>query len=231
MKRFYKDASVVAAEGEFNVALDGRNIRTPVKAVLTAPTRALADAIAGEWNAQGDEIDVDSMSMMKFASTAIDRVRPRRDAVTKEISGFAQTDLLCYRAAHPADLVLMQADAWQPLLDWCATELGARLIVTEGVIPVQQDDEALSAVKDAVAAHDDFAMAALHELTTLSGSVIIALAVTAGRLEAPGAADASQVDDSFQAEKWGFDKDAADVLASRRKGIEGAAAYYALLQA
>ena len=167
--------------------------------------------------------------MMKFASTAIDRVKPRRSAVIDQISAYANSDLLCYRAERPDDLVEMQEGAWQPLLDWCGDAYGATLRTTMGVIPIDQDDGALSAVKEAVATHDDFALAALHELTTISGSVIIALAVTAGRLDVADAADASQVDETFQAEKWGYDKEAADNLAGRRRSLESAAAYYTLL--
>ena len=117
MKRFYKEASVVEAEGEFSVTLDGRKIRTPAKAELIFPNRVLADAVASEWDAQGDEVDVEIMSMMKFASTAIDRVKPRRSAVIDQISAYANSDLLCYRAERPDDLVEMQEGAWQPLLD------------------------------------------------------------------------------------------------------------------
>jgi chaperone required for assembly of F1-ATPase len=230
MKRFYKEAAVVEADGDFSVTLDGRNIRTPAKAGLISPNRALADAIAVEWNAQGDEVDVESMSMMKFVSTAIDRVQPRRNAVVDQISAYANTDLLCYRAERPDDLVAMQNGAWQPLLDWCGDAYGAKLKTTMGVIPIDQDAGALSAVKDVVATHDDFALAALHELTTVSGSVVIALAVTAGRLSAADAADASQIDDTFQAEKWGYDKEAADNLAGRRQCLESATAYYTLLE-
>jgi chaperone required for assembly of F1-ATPase len=172
---------------------------------------------------------VDSMSMMKFASTAIDRVQPRRNAVIDQISAYANTDLLCYRAEQPDDLVAMQEGAWQPLLDWCDDAYGARLKTTMGVIPIDQEDDALSAVKEAVATHDDFALAALHELTAVSGSVVIALAVTAGHLCVADAADASQIDETFQAERWGYDKEAADYLAGRRWSLEAAADYHALL--
>lgn len=229
MKRFYRDAAAVETEGGFGVALDGRNIRTPAKAVLVAPTRALADAIAAEWAAQADKIDPETMPFMKFTSTAIDRIRPRRDPVTGEIAAYAQTDLICYRAERPLDLVQLQEESWQPLLDWCNERHGATLRATKGVIPIDQDSASLAAMGRAVCEHDDFALSALHGLTTTSGSLVIGLAVTAGHLNAAAAVDAAQIDESYQAEKWGYDKDAAEALAGRRHEIESATAFFELL--
>jgi chaperone required for assembly of F1-ATPase len=230
MKRFYQDAAAVEIDGGYGVALDGRNIRTPAKAVLVAPTRALAEAIAKEWAAQVDKVDPATMPFMKFASTAIDRIRPQRDAVTGQIAAYAQTDLICYRAEGPLDLVQLQEESWQPLLDWCNERHGASLRATKGVIPIDQDSASLAALSAAVCEHDDFALSALHGLTSTSGSLVIGLAVTAGHLNAAGAVDAAQIDETFQADKWGYDKDAADALSGRRHEIESATTFYALLE-
>ncbi len=230
MKRFYREAVAVEADCGFGVALDGRNIRTPAKAALVAPTRALAESIAGEWAAQEDKIDPVTMPMMKFTSTAIDRIMPQRDAVADQIAAYAQTDLICYRAERPVDLVRLQEESWQPLLDWCNEHYGASLRSTHGVIPIEQDSDSLAALSAAVREHDDFALSALHGLTATSGSLVIGLAVTAGHLGAADAADAAQVDESYQTEKWGYDKDAADRLSGRRGEIVSAAAFHALLR-
>jgi chaperone required for assembly of F1-ATPase len=230
MKRFYQDATVAPVENGFGVALDGRNIRTPAKAALVVPVQSLADVIAKEWGAQEDEIDPATMPVMKFASTAIDRIHPQRVRVADDLAAYAQTDLICYRADRPVDLVQLQEASWQPLLEWCNEHHGSSLRATQGVIPIDQDDETLTALSAVVHGFDDFALSALHGLTTTSGSLVIGLAVMAGRLSAAAAADASQVDDAYQAEKWGYDKDAADALLGRRREIESAAAFYALLR-
>lgn len=229
MKRFYQDAAAVAVENGFGVALDDRNIRTPAKAALVVPTRSLADVIAEEWGAQEDEIDPATMPVMKFASTAIDRIHPQRARVADDLAAYAQTDLICYRADQPVDLVQLQEASWQPLLAWCNKHYGSSLRATQGVIPIEQDDETLTALSVVVHGFDDFALSALHGLTTTSGSLVIGLAVLAGRMSAGEAADASQVDDAYQSEKWGYDKDAADALLGRRREMESATAFYALL--
>jgi len=215
MKRFYRNVAVVEANACFAVALDGRAMRTPGKAALDLPSRKLAEAIAGEWEAQRDEIDPYSMPLTRFANTATDRVAPRRGAVAEEIAGYAQTDLLCHRVATPADLAARQDAAWQPLLDWAADEYGASLCVTRDLAAVDQPAAALAALRRAVDAHDDFALSALHSLTAVCGSVVLALAVSGGRLSAREAAEASLLDESYQAEQWGDDPEAVE----RRDGI------------
>ena len=229
MKRFYQDAAAVAMEKGFGVALDGRNIRTPAKAALVVPTQSVATVIAKEWDAQGDEIDPVTMPVMKFSSTAIDRIRPNYARVADDLAAYAQTDLICYRAERPVDLVQLQTASWQPLLVWCNKCHGASLRATQGVIPIEQDEASLSKLLAVVHSFDDFALSALHGLTTTSGSLVIGLAVLAGHLSAADAVGASQVDDTYQVGKWGYDKDAADALLGRRREIEAAAAFYALL--
>lgn len=208
VKRFYKTAEVVRQEDGFTVALDGRPIRTPAKHPLTVPSETLAQVIADEWQAQADEVDPSAMPMMRLTSTAIDRVRPQRAAVIADIAGYGRADLVCYHASEPADLAARHADAWQPLIDWAADRFGAVLQTTAGLMHVDQDQAATAALHDAVAAHDDLGLVALHGVVTATGSLVIGLAVLEARLDVEEAWTASLVDELFQAERWGEDREA-----------------------
>ena len=224
-KRFYKQAAAVDdGAGAFGVALDARPIRTPGGMTLAVPTGALAQAIAGEWRDQEDQIDPLSMPMMRLAATAIDRIGRERDAVVGQIAAFGETDMLCYRTAEPAALAARQAECWQPLLDWAAETYDARLAVVNGVTPVAQDANALAALARAVGSHDDFRLAALSRITASCGSLVVALAVTARRIDAGEAVAASQLDEDWQAEKWGRDAEAE----ARRETLAGEIAAAAL---
>jgi len=205
MKRFYKDVSL----GNGNtILLDSRTLKTPRGASLDLLTRTLADAIADEWRAQGDEIDPQSMPLTKLANTAIDGVTPRRDEVIAEIVAFAKHDHLCYRTDKPAELARRQSEAWDPLLDWAAERYGAPLMIVHGVTSVAQPESSLAALRKAVEAFDPFALSALHVIASICGSLVLALAVAAKRLSAEEAFALSQVDERFQAEKWGLDSEA-----------------------
>lgn len=209
IKRFYRRAEAIAtADGAWGVALDGRALRTPAKAEMVLPTRELAAAVAAEWAAQEDRITPHTMPLMQLAATGIDRVAPQRDAVIDALAGFAGTDLLCYRAEGPETLVREQAQQWQPLLDWAAARWGARLEVTAGVMPRPQPAAALAALHAAVAALDDFHLAALHSATTVSGSLVVGLALIHGRLDSRTAFTVSQLDESYQLRHWGDDHEA-----------------------
>lgn len=208
MKRFYREASVVSEAGAYSVVLDGRPVLSPGRTALTLPTERVAASIAAEWNAQGEEIAPESMSMTRFANSAIDRVRPRKDEVVKEIAGYAETDLLCYRTATPPALAERQSYSWQPILDWAADRYGARFRVTEGIVPVEQDADAVAALRAQVAAMNEFGLSALHSLTSASGSILLALAVAERRLSPEEAAAASLIDETYQAEEWGEDAEA-----------------------
>ncbi|HWA89168.1 MAG TPA: ATP12 family protein [Rhizomicrobium sp.] len=203
MKRFYKEAR---AKGGM-VLLDGRQLKTPRGAALAVPS-ALAEAIAAEWRAQGDEIVPAAMPLTRLANTAIDGIGPRRDEAIAEIAGFARHDHLCYRTDKPAELVRRQNDAWDSLLDWAAERYGAPLIVVAGVTSVAQPEASLEALRRAVEALDDFALAGLHVAASITGSLVLGLAVADGRLSAADAFALSQVDERFQAEKWGLDSEA-----------------------
>lgn len=229
MKRFYKKVSAVEDGGAFLIHLDGRPVKTPAKAALTLPTSALASAVVQEWDAQDEKIDPQSMPNMRFASTAIDRVRPNKPQIAGQVAAYAETDLLCYRAERPAELAERQAVTWQPFLDWCADRYNARLKPTDGIVPVQQDAAALAALSHQVQGLDEFTLTAVHELTSVSGSLVLALAVADGYCAAADAADAGQLDESYQSEVWGYEKESADIRARRRGDMIAAEAFLALL--
>jgi len=225
VKRFYRQTGVAEDGSGFAVTLDERRLRTPAKAPLVLPTRALARAVADEWAAQEDEVRPATMPLMQLAATAVDRVAKLRPQVAAEVTAYAASDLVCHRAEHPPELVARQEAAWQPLVAWAARHLGARLEVTAGVVPLAQPDEALAAVAAAVEAHDDLELTALHSATLACGSVIIALALSSGEIDAGAAWTASQVDECWQIERWGEDAEAMARQAALRAEIEAAARF------
>ena len=229
MKRVYKDVTTRCVDTGWGVALDGRPMRTPGKNELLVPSEKLAAAIAAEWDAQQDDIRPTTMPLTRLAATAIDRTAMQRNQVVEEIAGYAGTDLVCYRADHPAALVARQHTVWQPLIDWAALRYDAALAVTSGVIPTRQSPAALKAFAAAVAAHDDFRLTALHALTTTCGSAVIALAVLEGQLAAQEAFATSQLDETFQIEEWGEDAEAAARREAIAADIASAAQFLELL--
>lgn len=231
MKRFYKDAAVLAVDGGFGVALDGKPVRTPARATLALPNAALAEAVAGEWRAQAPEIVMAAMPLTRLAGAAIDRVAVDREAVTDETAGFGGSDLLCYWAEYPVELQRRQAETWRPLLDWSARALGASLAVTEGIVPVTQQESALAQLRAAVAAYDHWMLAALQAATTVTGSLVLGLALAHGEIGAARAWAASRLDHDFQTEKWGEDAEAAEAAAGLRAELEAAARFMDLLRA
>lgn len=230
MKRFYKDAAVAALGGDFGVALDGKPVRTPGKATLAVPSPALAEAVAGEWDAQGPEVVPGSMRLMRLACTAIDRVAGEREAVIEETAGFGRSDLLCYWAEYPVQLQRRQAETWRPLLDWAARAFGATLAVTEGIVPVAQEESALTQLRAAVAAYDPWMLTALHAATTVTGSLVLGLALAHGEIDAERAWAVSRVDHDFQVEKWGEDAEAAEAAAALRAELDAAVRFMELLR-
>jgi chaperone required for assembly of F1-ATPase len=232
MKRFYKDTAVDAADGGWRVLLDGKPMRTPAKATLVTPTRALADAIAREWSAVPNtaEINVAHLPLTRLAATGLDRVASQRQRVIDDTAKYAGTDLLCYRASDPESLVRRQQQTWQPLLDWAAERYGARLVVVEGTSFVVQPAEALGALSKAVASHSDLALSALFNLTHIAGSLVIALAVAEGRITAAEAFDAAQLDELFQIERWGADPIATQRHEGIRHDMNAGAEFLALLE-
>jgi chaperone required for assembly of F1-ATPase len=209
MRRVYKRAAAGPAEGGWGIALDGRPLRTPATRALVVPNAALAEAIAAEWNAQQEDIRPVTMPLTRLAATAIDHTSAQRDQVIAETAKYAETDLVCYRAQHPPALVARQQAEWQPLIDWAMLRYDASLAVTSGIVPRRQSPAALKAFATAVAAQDDFRLTALHAMTAACGSLVIALALMEGRLDAAAAFAVSQLDETFQIEAWGEDVEAA----------------------
>jgi chaperone required for assembly of F1-ATPase len=231
MKRFYEEAKVVPADGDFAVELDGKPLRTPEKRALIVPTKKLAEAIAGEWHGQGVTVKPLSLPLTRLVSTAIDRVTPRRADVIADIAKYATSDLLCYRADEPRELIERQEQIWQPLLDWAGARLDASLVVTQGVTPIAQPLATLAAIEQAIAAHDAMRLVALHLATTACGSVVLGLALLAERISAEEAFASAQLDESFQIERWGEDAEQTRTRAALKEDIALAARFAALLRA
>jgi chaperone required for assembly of F1-ATPase len=223
-RRFYREAAAVEDGAVWRIALDGKVVKTPARNPLSLRTRALAEAVAAEWAAQETKVKPDTMPLMQLASTAIDRVAPDRDRIIAETAGYAATDLVCYRAEGPTELVERQAAAWDPLIDWLRERYDVALQVGSGVMAIRQSDQALAVLTRVVAAQDDLRLTALGVMTGSAGSLVIALAVLEGRLRPEAAAEAAQLDELYQAERWGIDPEAekrraaqkADLVAARR---------------
>lgn len=228
-RRVYRNVAVESADDGFVPALDGRRVRTPADAPLVVPSRALAEAIAAEWDAQEKTVRPETMPMAGLAVTAIDRIAPAREAWVAKLAAYAGTDLVCYRVADPDTLAARQAAAWQPLLAWAEETFGARLAVTTGILPVPQPEDAVARLAAAAAEADDFALAAVTRATQACGSLVIGLALTRGRLDPETAFEASFVDDDFQIERWGADPEAVARRESLRADVEAAARFLALL--
>ncbi len=215
MKRIYETVTVIAGTDGFQVMLDDRPLRSPGQRPLILRHRALADAVAAEWRDQGGAIESLTMPMMSLAATASDRVAPCRAFVIDAITSYGETDLLCYRADQPDDLVRLQNRTWQPLLDWCEKVIEAPFRVTAGIMPLRQPAAAVAAIRRQVACYDDLPMTGLYELAAGSGSVVIALAVTEGRIGVEEGIEAALLDEDYQIQRWGEDAEAA----SRRRSL------------
>lgn len=209
-KRFYQRAHVAAEAGEgggLPVLLDGKPVKTPARRVLAAPTRALAEAIAQEWNEQEHVIDPARMPLTRLANAVIDAVADQAKPVADEVAKYLGSDLLCYRADAPPGLVVRQSQHWGPVLAWAHDALGARFILVEGVIHAAQPREAMDAARAAIPA-DIWRLGAVASITTMTGSALLALALSAGALDADAAWAAAHVDEDWQMEFWGRDDEA-----------------------
>lgn len=225
MRRFYREVAV--ADGA--VLLDGRPVRTPARAALRLPAPALAEAVAAEWRGQGDTVEPRSMPLTGLANAAIDRVAPDPAAFAAPIAAYAGTDLLCYRADAPAALVREQAEAWDPLLDWARARYDVAFAVTAGIVHVAQPAATVARLGEALAARDPFALAPMQPLVTITGSLVVALALAEGAIGAEAAFDAAHLDELFQARRWGEDELALAARAARRRDFLAAAGFLALL--
>jgi chaperone required for assembly of F1-ATPase len=209
MKRFYKDVSVAPSDGGFAVLLDGRPVKTPARNTLVLPTEKLASAIAAEWRMQGDDVVATSMPLLRLANTVIDGVAVNRESVISAILRFGENDLTCYRAHQPPDLVARQREGWDPLLAWARQRWGAGLQITDGITHLDQPLEALAALRQAMAGYDPFTLAGLHVIASIAGSLVLGLAVVEGEISGAHAFALSRIDETYQAEKWGEDAEAA----------------------
>lgn len=223
LRRFYERASVAAPrDGAAAVMLDGRPVRTPAKNLLAAPV-AIAEGIADEWNAQGETILPVTMPLTRLVNTAIDGVASAVDPVKDDIARIAGNDLVLYRAGRPEGLAARQRQAWDPIVSDAEARFGVRLVLTEGVMPVRQDERLAAAVR-ARLPDEALPLAALHQLTTLTGSAFIAIAVAEGALSFDEAWSAAHVDEDWNIMEWGEDAEAAERRAIRRRDAEAAAA-------
>lgn len=229
MKRFWKDVATVRVDDGHDVHLDGRPVRTPGRAPLTLPTPALAQAVAEEWRAVGDTLDPRAMPLTGLANAAIDRVAPDPATFAAGLAGYAESDLLCYRADHPLELKLRQEAAWDPLLGWAAARYDAPLLAVTGIVHQPQAPASLAALRGAVAERSSFELAALSPLVTVTGSLIAALAL----LERAAAPDdiwsAVNLDEDWQVEHWGEDELARQARAARRADFDAGVRFLSLL--
>ncbi|MEA2907624.1 MAG: hypothetical protein QOI12_5011 [Alphaproteobacteria bacterium] len=232
--RFYKEVSLAQGEGGFGLLLDGRPVKTPARRALAAPCQALAEVLAAEWRAQVDHVDPARMPLTRLANTIVDGVADAAEPVAAEIANYLACDLVFYRASEPEGLVTRQAQAWNPLLAFAREEFGARFMLAEGLMFVAQPPAALAAVHAAIPrepsnATDIWRLGALHSITTLTGSALIALALLHGRLSPAAAWAAAHVDEDWNMEFWGRDTLALERQALRFHAFEAACAVLRLL--
>ncbi len=227
-KRFWTSTSVHEVEGGFTVQLDARAVKTPAKAPLIVPTRAMAEAIAAEWDAQSGKVNPETMPFTRAANSSIDKIIPLLEAVVDEVAGFGASDLLCYRAVTPEELVARQEMAWDPILRWAAEDLGATLTVTRGIMHVEQPAESLVVLRGLVKGHSPFQLMALHDLVAITGSLVLGLAVARNRLSPEEGFALSRIDELWQIEHWGEDEDAAKIESLKQLAFKNAAKFFAL---
>ena len=225
-KRFWKEASVREDGDGFGVLLDARPLKTPAKNALVLPTKSMALQIAEEWQTTGEVIDPNTMPWTRSANSAIDKIIPQRKEVEAHLIGYAQSDLTCYRADGPATLARRQSEAWDPLLDWVSVTWNVAFNVTTGVMPVAQPDGIAARLAQVMNEMSEFELTGFHDLVTLSGSYVIALATIAERDSREALWQASRVDEVFQIEQWGEDEEAAEQATLRKLAFLHAADFF-----
>jgi chaperone required for assembly of F1-ATPase len=229
VRRFYRDVTIAPCEHGHGVLLDRRPLRTPAKHLLAAPTAALAEAIAAEWQEQAETIRPEQMPLTRLASTAIDRMPAERQAAIDEVVAYVDTDLVCYRAAEPFELVQRQRQTWQPMLDWLAVSYGIKLAVTTSLLPLTQPAAARARLRAAVEDLSVWPLVGLHMATTALGSLVLGLNLLHGRIDADAALAASLLDELFEIERWGSDLEAERRHDALRRDVRGAARFLRLL--
>lgn len=225
-KRLWSETEIAAIKGGFSVQLDTRPVRTPATALLVLPTRALAEMVAAEWRAQGERIDPASMPATRMANAAIDKVTPQFDEVAAAVATYGDSDLLCYRATAPVELVERQVNKWDPLLDWAAEVLGARLKPVYGVMHVPQDEADLAKLTSQVRQFTPFELAAFHDLVAISGSLVIGFAAAKGLLNLEELWSCACLDELWQEQVWGRDDDAFTLRQRKMQDFFEAARFF-----
>lgn len=230
-KRFWANVTVVEeAEGGWGVRLDGRGVKTPAKTALVVPTKAMAEAIAAEWQDQAEMVDPRTMPVTRSANAAIDKVASQRSEVIDLIAAYGGSDLLCYRVETPITLVDRQEEGWGAWLRWAKTSLGVELVSAKGVMHIPQDAKALATLHALVAGHSNFEIAALHDLVGISGSLVLGLAVSQGALDPEEGWRLSRLDEDFQAEVWGEDEEAVETAIRKKADFLHAHRFMTLCQ-
>lgn len=218
-KRFWTDVTISPDTDGFAVELDGRRVSTPAKTTLILPTQAAAQLVADEWSAVDGELDPATMPATRWANSAVDKVVPQHAAVAAMLAEYGGSDLLCYRADGPKGLQAAQSSAWDAPLAWAAKALNAPLKVTEGLAPIQQPEASLKNLSAVLHAYDPFTLAAVHDVITLTGSLILGLSVSEGAMKVEAAWAASRVDEDWQISQWGTDEEAESLAAAKRADV------------
>lgn len=229
MKRFWKEARVAEQPQGHAIELDGRPVRTPGRALLAVPTQALAQAIAAEWGAVADSIDPRSMPLTGLANAAIDPIAADPAGFAADLARYGESDLLCYRAEGPAPLVARQERIWDPLLGWAQTRYDIRFTLVTGIMHRPQPDATLARLGGIVAAYDPFMLAGLSPVVSITGSLVLALALAEGAMSADETWDAAHLDEAWQAEQWGEDELATGARNARRRDFDAGVRFLALL--
>jgi chaperone required for assembly of F1-ATPase len=230
VKRFWQAAEIIDVDLGHSVALDGRRVKTPARADLIVPTKALAEAIAGEWNGCGPEVDARAMPLTGLANGAIDRIAPDKENYAAGIASYGETDLVCYRAEGPEALVSRQADSWDALIEWARRRYDVDFACQTGIMHVAQPDDTVRKLAHAVAAMDACQLAGMSPLVTIGGSLVAALAVFEEMLPAEAAWEAVSLDERWQLEQWGDDAEARAAMDLRRRDFLAAARFLELLR-
>jgi chaperone required for assembly of F1-ATPase len=229
VKRFWKDVALVEEGGSWAIGLDKRLLKTPARATLLVDSRPLADAIADEWRACGEEIDPRAMPLTGLANAAVDHVAPDPQRFAASLAQYAEGDLTCYRADHPPRLIASQAAAWDPLLDWARTRFGVEFVVATGIMHVSQPPATVAALSSALTSATPFQLAALSPIITIGGSLITALALFERAIDLATAWQTVSVDERWQIDEWGADGEAVASLANRQSDFAAAARFLDLL--
>lgn len=227
-RRFYQSVGVATADHGYSVLLDDRPLLTPGRNKLILPTEPLAEAVGDEWDAQEKTIDPMTMPMTRLANTAFDLVTEKKQDVIDDVAAYAGSDLICYRAEEPDELVMKQMAQWDPILDWAADALGAEFDTTMGINHIKQPPEAVSQIRRAIEGLNVFALTAVHNMTTLTGSALLVLAHISGRFDAITCWQTAHVDEDWQISKWGFDAEAKERREKRWQEMEASSKFYAL---